>query len=145
MSIIKYNPSRGFLFPSFTDFFGRDLLDFGESMGETIPSVNIREDENGFVIEMAAPGLNKEDFKIELDHNVMKISAQKETKSEDKDKEGKYHRREFSYTSFSRSFTLPSSVDTEKIEAQYQNGLLNLTLPKKEEAKRKGPRGIEIK
>ncbi len=143
MTLIKHNPSRGFLFPSFTDFFGRDLLDFNSGSGETVPSVNIQENESEFSIELAAPGLKREDFKIELEHNVLKISAQKENKSEET--QGKYHRREFSYSSFVRSFTLPNSVDTDAIAASYTDGLLTLTLPKKEEAKRKGARGIEIK
>jgi HSP20 family protein len=143
MSLIKNSPSRGFLFPSFTDFFGRDLSEFNSGAGETIPSVNIHENESGFTIELAAPGLKREDFKIELDHNVLKISASKETKSEEN--QGKTHRREFSYSSFSRSFTLPNSVDYDAIEASYSDGLLSLNLPKKEEAKRKGPKGIEVK
>lgn len=96
------------------------------------PSVNIRETDNSFQLEVAAPGFNKEDFDINVENDLLTISANKETKKEE-DEKG-YTRREFSYNSFSRSFTLPDSVNTESIKGSYVNGILNVELPKKPEA-----------
>ena len=121
------------------NFFG-DLLD-NESNYST-PAVNIAEGAENYTIEVAAPGLSKNDFKINLDHNVLTISSSKETKKEDK--EGKYTRQEFSYTSFSRSFTLPESTETDKISATHKDGILYISIPKKEEAKIKPAREISI-
>jgi HSP20 family protein len=114
------------------------------STGTTLPSVNIRETKDDFVVEVAAPGMRKEDFRIELDNNIMSISSERSETDEDKDNEGNYTRREFSYQSFQRSFTLPSSVHGENISAQYKDGVLNIVIPKKEEAKQKPSRIIEI-
>ncbi|HEU5366741.1 MAG TPA: Hsp20/alpha crystallin family protein, partial [Hanamia sp.] len=85
-------------------------------------------------VSLAAPGLKKEDFKINLEGNMLTISSEKEEKNEEKDE--KYTRQEYSYSSFERSFTLPDEVNQDKIDAHYQDGVLNLVLPKKEEAKR---------
>lgn len=109
----------------------------------TLPSVNIKEDDNQFDVEVAAPGLEKKDFNIEIDNDVLQISSEK--KVENEKKENKYTRREFSYQSFCRSFTLPNTVDSEKIKAQYKDGILNITIPKREEAKPKPAKKIEIK
>jgi HSP20 family protein len=110
-------------------FFGNDP--FFRSM-KKIPSANIKEKDNSYEIELAAPGMKKEDFKVELDNNVITISAeQKEEKTEEKEN---FTRREFSYNSFSRSFEVPTTVNAEKVDAQYKDGLLVLTLPKKQEA-----------
>lgn len=93
---------------------------------------------------MAAPGMNKEDFKVELDGNVLTITSERKDENETKDGE-RYSRREFSYQSFQRSFQLPKEVvDAEKIEAKYENGVLRLLVPKKEEAKPKPPKMIQI-
>ncbi|MES2520314.1 MAG: Hsp20/alpha crystallin family protein [Bacteroidota bacterium] len=98
-----------------------------------IPAVNVKENENGFQIEVAAPGLKKEDFKLSLHENRLTISAkQEENKEENKEK---YTRQEFNYTSFQRTFTLPKNVDGDKIEATYTDGVLHVGLPKKEEIK----------
>jgi HSP20 family protein len=91
---------------------------------------------------MAAPGLTKEDFKINVENDVLTVSNEKKTETSEKNE--KYTRKEFSYSSFLRSFTLPEIVDMEKINAGYENGILTLTLPKKEEAKPKSPREIKI-
>lgn len=135
---------RSSLFPSFVDeFFGKELPTiFNVDYGFTKPSVNITENKDDFRIEFAAPGLEKEDFRINLNNNVLTISSDKEEKKE-ADNE-KCMRREFSYTQFSRSFSLPTSVDTEKINASYKNGILNIIIPKKEEAKQKPVREIAI-
>jgi HSP20 family protein len=110
----------------------------------TLPAVNIRENAENFIVEMAAPGMNKEDFKIELEGNDLRISSEKRSENETKDGE-RYTRREYSYQSFQRSFTLPRDVvDVDQINAKYENGVLQLSIPKKEEAKQKPPRMIEI-
>jgi HSP20 family protein len=131
-------------FPSIVDeFFGRDFmpaLDF--QTGINVPSVNIVEGKEDFRIEVAAPGLDKSDFKINVENNVLSISSEKEEKTEEN--EDRYMRREFSYTSFNRSFSLPQTVDPEKISAKHENGVLTISIPKKEEAKVKPARQIEI-
>jgi HSP20 family protein len=147
MSIIKRNefsPGLGL----FDDFFSRDLWDWGinnnSSTNTTIPLVNIKETNENFEVEMAAPGMNKEDFKVELDGNVLTITSEK--KDENEINEGdRYTKREFSYQSFRRSFQLPKEVvDAEKIEAKYENGVLKLLVPKKEEARPRPPKMIKI-
>jgi HSP20 family protein len=111
----------------------------------TLPAVNIKETENSYEVEMAAPGMRKEDFKIELDNNVLTISSEKTEESPEGYGNERYSRREFSYQSFQRSFTLPKEVvDEDKIEAHYQEGVLQLRIPKKEKAKQKPPRKIQI-
>jgi HSP20 family protein len=110
----------------------------------TIPAVNIRETNDNFVVEMAAPGMTKEDFRIELDGNLLTISSEKEDQKEEKEGE-RYTRKEFSYQSFQRSFQLSKDVvDADKIEARYEHGMLHLVIPKKEHAKQKPPRMIQI-
>jgi len=148
MSIIKRNNSFPAMNSIFDDLFNRDLINWGlvnnSATNTTLPSVNIRENNDNFVVEMAAPGMTKEDFKIELDGNLLTISSEKEDRNEIKEGE-KYTRQEFSYQSFQRSFQLPKDVvDAEKIQAKYENGVLNLVIPKKEHAKQKPPRMIEI-
>jgi HSP20 family protein len=108
----------------------------------SVPAVNVAENKNEYRIEVAAPGLSKGDFKINLDHDVLTISSEKEESKEEK--EENYTRKEFSYTSFSRSFTLPDVADAEKIEASHKDGVLNITIPKREEAKVKPARQIAI-
>ena len=149
MSIVKRN---GDLFPAmpgfFNDLFTKDFSNWGLSNNSntntTIPAVNIRETAENFVVEMAAPGMKKDDFKIELDGTLLTINSEREEEFEEKDGE-KYSRKEFSYQSFQRTFQLPKEVvDSEKIEAKYENGLLKLLIPKREEAKQKPPRTIRI-
>ena len=129
----------------FDDFFTRDLFDWNNSSvtGTTVPKVNILETNEEFRVEMAAPGMKKDDFRIELDNNMLSISSevQHETNLPD---DQHYSRREFSYQSFRRTFHLPDTVENEKIKARYENGLLSLTIPKREEAKRKPSRLIKI-
>ncbi|MDP2453388.1 MULTISPECIES: Hsp20/alpha crystallin family protein [unclassified Kaistella] len=120
----------------FDDFFTKDLMDFNRRPfaedSLTIPSVNVKEEENGFEIQVAAPGIKKQDFKINLDRNVLSISSENKSENEEVDKDGKFTRREFNYSSFSRSFTLPEMVETDKIEATYEDGILKVSVPKKE-------------
>jgi HSP20 family protein len=106
-----------------SDFFG------------TYPPVNIHENKEGYLVDIMVPGLSKEDFKIGIEKNVLSISAEKKT--EQKSEDQKQIRREFSFRSFKRSFTLDETVDTEKIQAKYENGILQLQLPKREEAQPK--------
>jgi HSP20 family protein len=130
-------------FPSWVDDFTGSMWPNIESkVGASMPAVNINEDDYQFNIEVAVPGLEKKDFKLDVNHNVLTISAEKEEKMEQENK--RYTRREFSYTSFNRSFTLPNSVNEEGIKASYKNGLLIISIPKKEEAKEKPPKQIEI-
>ncbi|MGV0977676.1 Hsp20/alpha crystallin family protein [Empedobacter falsenii] len=106
------------------------------------PAVNIKENEDSFEILLAAPGLNKEDFSIEIDENILKISS--EFKQNEEVKDEKFSRREFNFSSFKRAFTLPETINEDKIEASYINGILQLVLPKKEEALPKEKRSIQI-
>lgn len=126
------------------ELFGRDMLEnfFVKPGRPNMPAVNVSEDDHNYSIEVAAPGLEKNDFKIDLDHDLLTISSEKkeETKKEDK----KFMRREFSYTSFCRSFTLPETVDADKIEAKHKDGILEIVLPKVESAVRKPSREINI-
>jgi len=130
----------------FDDLFNTDWFEDRRTLsrlGKNIPAVNVKETENSFLVEVAAPGKKKEDFKIELNHNLLSISS--ETKEEHKSEEKeKFTRREFSYSSFKRSFTLPDSIDNSKIKANYENGVLKIELPKREEAKIETNRLIEI-
>lgn len=134
--------------PSLFDrFFDGDLFDWSNrnfsNTNTTIPSVNIKENADAFMVEVAAPGFEKGDFKIELNLNTLSISSEKKVENETKEGEV-FTKREFSYQSFSRSFTLPQIADGDRIEANYQNGILTVLIPKREEAKPKPARMIEI-
>ena len=110
-----------------------------------VPSANIKEKDNRFEVELAAPGMQKEDFKVELDNDMLVISAEKENKHEDRDSKGDYTRREFSYQSFVRTFSLPERlVKGDKIVARYHEGILSISIPKTEEAKTKQVKQIQI-
>ena len=130
------------------NFFGRDMNDLFNTSVSTfnnVPAVNVAEHEDGFRIEVAAPGMKREDFKLNLNHNNLTISGSQENSREESGKpDRKYTRREFNYSSFQRTFTLPTSVDVDAIRASYTDGLLNIDVPKREEAKVKPPRQIEI-
>jgi HSP20 family protein len=133
------------MMPSFVDdFFGKDFLTnfFEPQTGISMPAVNIVEGKEDFRIEVAAPGLEKDDFKINIENNVLSISSEKEEKKEENDEQ--CMRREFSYSSFRRTFTLPQTVDSEKIKASHKNGILSINIPKREEAKQKPARQIKI-
>ena len=99
-----------------------------------LPAVNIKEDGNHYTVSVAAPGLKKEDFHIDVENNMLTISSEKEEEQEEK--HNRYSRREYSYTSFTRSFGLPDDVKQDDIDARYENGELRITLPRKEEAKK---------
>lgn len=140
MSVIKRND---ILFPSLlNEIFKPDWFGGMENMRTNVPAVNIKENEKDFQLELSVPGRAKEDFTIEIDDNILSISS--EVKSENEVEKNNYTRREFAFSSFKRSFTLPESVDGEKINANYENGILTFTLPKKEEALPKPKRMIEL-
>lgn len=121
-------------------FFGNHW--FEKEFNNSLPAVNIKEDGKQFDIEFAAPGFNKNDFKIDVENNVMTVSAEKK---EEKNEENKrFTRREFNYNSFSRSFTLPQSVNADKIDAKYNEGVLHLQVPKKEETKALPKKQIKV-
>jgi HSP20 family protein len=107
-----------------------------------MPAVNIKETDNSFELSLAAPGLEKKDFKVEVDNNLLTISAERSQEKEEK--ENAYTRKEYNYNSFMRSFELPPYVNAEAIDAQYKDGVLTLTLPKKEEAKTNRRKEISI-
>lgn len=129
----------------FDDFFNTDLPSvFSQNFntGISLPKVNIRETSEAYFVEMAVPGLKKSDFQIDLDNQILSISM---TKDEDKlQEEGNYTRREFGYSSFKRIFSLPETVDDGHIKAHYEEGILSINLPKREEAKQKPARIIKI-
>ena len=146
MSLIKWKSNE--LFPnldSLWDYsFNRDFYSKRMQLGTTIPAVNTMETETSYPLELPIPGLKKEDFKIDLDHNILTISSEKKVEKEEKEGE-KVTRREFSYSSFQRSFQLPDNLKKEDISAEYVDGLLKLTLPKLESPKLESRKQIDIK
>ncbi len=108
-----------------------------------VPAVNISEQDNQYLVSLAAPGMKKDDFKIEVDGNMLTISSEKEDSSEEKNK--KFTRKEYSYSSFSRCFSLPKEIKQENIEAKYEDGVLKIAMPRKEEAKKPAVKKIAVK
>lgn len=132
---------------SFRPFYMPNLFDddfFSGSTGRAslMPAVNIREDEKNYFLELAIPGIDKKDLKIDINEDVLTISSEK--KSENEEEHDGYKRKEFSYSSFCRSFYIPENANKEKIEAGYKDGVLNVTLPKQAEEKSKITREIKI-
>jgi HSP20 family protein len=149
-NLIRTNGNSFSSIPSLlNDFFAEDWLDSSfanwRSTGATLPAVNVKETNDDFLIEVAAPGMKRDDFKVELDNHVLTISSEVEEQNDESGKNGKYTRREFSYQSFQRSFSLPENkVEGGKISAKYTDGILFVTVPKKEEAKVKPARQITV-
>ncbi|RKS98301.1 Hsp20/alpha crystallin family protein [Flavobacterium sp. 123] len=131
------------------DFFSKDIFDWSDknfsSLGSNLPSVNLKETDDKIKIELAAPGLKKEDFKVEIDNNMLMISSEKKEEKEETRKKDNYIRKEFNYQSFSRSFSLPEYIDDSKIEANYKDGILHVDIAKKENGKKKVTKKIAIK
>jgi HSP20 family protein len=147
MTLVKFNPdnrNNSSLLPGFNDVFDSIFNDtfFSDRMTSRVPAANISESEDHFHVELAAPGLKKEDFKINLDRNVLNISVERQNEQDNTQKN--YSKREYSYSSWVRSFTLPESANAEQIEAAYTNGILTIDIAKREEAKAVR-RQIEIK
>ncbi len=140
MSLVRRN---GLFFPSLmNEFLKPDWFGGIETNVNTLPAVNIKTNEKDFELELAVPGMKKDDFNIEVDENVLTVSAEKESKDEVSN--SNYSRKEFAYTSFKRSFSLPETIDEDKIKASYEDGVLKFVLPKKEEALPKPKRLISI-
>ena len=149
MSLIKFN-NRNRLFPSWNNdslkgFFGNDDFfsnDFFEE-DSLMPAMNVKEHEKDFEIEFAAPGFSKKDFEVTINGNILNVCGEKKNESEEKQED--YTRKEFSYNSFKRSLQLPKTVQTEQdVRATYKNGILKLNLQKKEEAKAKPKKVIDV-
>lgn len=131
----------------FDDFFRpwNEWFDTSGFLGRTlnVPAVNITEHKDEYQVSLAAPGMKKEDFNIDVDGNMLTISSEKEESTEEKEK--KFTRKEYSYSSFSRCFTLPEEINKEKIEASYEDGVLKISLPRKEEARNPTAKHIAVK
>lgn len=143
MTLVKFNNRRLPAFGSFIDeFWNRtDVAEYESTTNKRRPAVNINETANSFLVEVAAPGFEKSDFKVEVDDKRLIITG----KSESSKMEGMhYTKREFSYSSFERVFTLPETIKDSKISAEYVNGILKLTLPKMEEAVIQPAREVKI-
>jgi HSP20 family protein len=146
MSLVKFNSDRknNALMPGFNDIFENFFNDsmFNDRMVSRLPAANISESAEEYHIELAAPGLKKDQFKLRVDDQVLSIAV--EQQQENSENNRRYNKREFSYSSFVRSFTLPESADDARITAEYSDGVLKINVPKKEEAKSVS-RQIEIK
>jgi HSP20 family protein len=128
--------------PFFPSLFDDDFFTASTSRPNVLPAVNIREDDKNYILELAVPGMDKNDLKIDIDEDVLTISSEQKNESEDK-REG-YTRKEFSYTSFVRSFYIPENVNRDQINANYKDGILNVSFPKQEEEKKKITREVKI-
>lgn len=145
MSLIKFRNTRPAVDPfrsMFDDFFGSEFFDNKVAMrGFNTPAANIKETEKGYHIELAAPGMSKKDFDIQVDEDVLTISNSEE--HENKEERDDYSVREFNYSAFRRSFRLPENVDGESIKAKYEDGMLVIDIPKVEQKVEKA-RQIEV-
>lgn len=143
LTLAKKNGNANSFVPSiWNDLFEREFFPTPKLEDFSMPAVNVRETEDSHIMELAVPGMKKSDFKVELDNDTLVISAEK--KNEQEENEKGYTRKEFNYSSFRRSFSLPNTVESDKIDASYKDGLLTITIPKKEEAKQKPARLIKI-
>ena len=146
MTLVKFSPEKknNSLKPGFNDIFDSFFNDafLSDRMTTRVPAANISETPDHFHIELAAPGLKKEDFKLDLEQNVLTISVEQSQENSGENKN--YNKREYSYSSFVRSFTLPDSADDSGIEAEYIDGILKINIAKREEAKTVR-RQIEVK
>ncbi len=144
MTQIKDNGTN--LFPALSDFFETDKWlspeKFFKGFHASLPAANVSETDKEYKVELAIPAFKKEEVKVNLENEVLTISAENKTEKEEKNK--KFTRKEFSYGSFTRSFQLPKAADREGIEAKYENGLLKLEIPKKEEAVKQAKKEIKV-
>jgi HSP20 family protein len=144
MSLLKRKSNVPSLFSSFFEsdpFFNTDWIS-SRYLASQVPSANISESNGEFQVELAVPGMNKDDFEVTCDNGLLTISAEKEEERKKEDKN--YTRREYNYSSFSRSFTLPESVKSEEVRAKYENGVLKVMVPKTEAAKKQARKEIKI-
>lgn len=144
MSVVRFHHRPAVRFGNFfDDFITRDMARFAATnQFASVPKVNVIEQKDSFTIEVAAPGLKREDFHLNIHENTLKISAAVE--AEQTEQAGRYTQKEFSYEKFERSFTLPKTVDQDHITARYSEGILSINLPKLPEAIRRPSREIEI-
>jgi HSP20 family protein len=149
-TLVKNNQRLFPTFPSFfddmltRDWFNWPLTHHNQS-ARLVPAVNVKETDDAYELEVVAPGMSKQDFKVELDNNLLVISAQKEDKHEEQEGKGNFAHREFSYSSFTRSFSLPERmIKGDEIAAKYNDGILHIIVPKADEAKVKPPKQIKI-
>ncbi|WP_276370249.1 Hsp20/alpha crystallin family protein [Chryseolinea sp. H1M3-3] len=126
------------------DFFDIESDLTRSRLGVNVPSVNIRETPKEYILEVAAPGLERKDFNIEVDNHTLSISAEKEEQKEEKSEDNGYSRKEYSFNSFTRSFTLPDDVKENNIDAKYDNGILKVTVPKAKESTAKTVKKINV-
>jgi HSP20 family protein len=131
MTLVKHNYKA--VNDLFDEFFNHFPVVRGREIGWNVPAVNIHETKDDYQVELVAPGLKKEDFKVSLEKGILTTSYEKKTETDNKDL--KTHRKEFAFTGFKRSFIVDDKINTDAIEAKYDNGILKLTLPKKEEVK----------
>lgn len=128
--------------PFLSDFFDDDFFPVLTGRNSSMPAVNIKENEKAYTLELAVPGIDKKDLKIDINEDVLTISH--ESKSETEETKEGYKRKEFSYSSFCRSFYIPDNVNTDKIGASYKDGVLSVELPKMEEEKSKLTKQVKI-
>lgn len=128
--------------PFLSNLFDDDFFPVSTNRPNSMPAVNIRENDKNFVLELAIPGMDKNDLKIDINDDVLTISSENNVENEESG--NGYKRKEFSYTSFCRSFYVPENVNREKIGANYKDGILSVELPKMEEDKNKLTRQIKI-
>jgi len=139
--------SKNNTFGNFVDeLFNRSISDIvGTDFTHESPAVNIIEDEDTFELQVAAPGMEKKDFKVIVEKDFLTISAEKEQIEQEEQEDHKYYRKEYNYQNFSRRFRLPNTVDKNTLSAHYKQGILKVTIEKTREAKDQGPKRIEIK
>ncbi|ESU28234.1 putative heat-shock related protein [Flavobacterium limnosediminis JC2902] len=134
MGLLAKNDSKTNPYTLLEEFFPKDIVEWGfknfTDIGSTMPSVNLSETEREYQIDLAAPGMKKEDFRVEIEDKTISIASEKQERFEETNKKENYTRKEFNYTSFCRSFHLPDAAETERIEAIYKDGILHVTIPK---------------
>ncbi|NDP27773.1 MAG: Hsp20/alpha crystallin family protein [Flavobacterium sp.] len=133
----------------FDDFITKDLFDWTDrnfaALGSNLPSANLKETDTKIEVELAAPGMKREDFKVMIDNNILMISSENENEKEEVNKKENYIRKEFNYQAFSRTFSLPETINENKVEANYKDGILHIVIGKKEGEMRKSLKTIPIK
>lgn len=145
MSLIKKSKENLGIPSLFSDFFSTDFFSddhFNRAITRSVPAANVKETPASFEVELSAPGMKKEDFKVEIHEDVLSIECNKEEENEEVNE--RYTRKEFRTTSFMRSFRLPQNTVSDKIDAKYENGILKLVIPKREETKTIGPKQVKI-
>lgn len=148
-TLVKRNGNFPLMNTFVDDFLSKDIFDWTErnfaALGSNLPSANLKETETKLEVELAAPGMKKKDFKVEIDNNILKISCENEMEYEESKNKSNYVRKEFSYHKFYRTFYLPDSIDENNVEAMYNDGILKVGIAKKESNKGKTTKTILIK